>query len=75
MSSASSDRTVAWRLCGHQAQYWAFFTKDAAAFWHFVPQGREALQMAQAPTHGSGHRAPVTNATAECWSASSRSVW
>jgi hypothetical protein len=74
MSSASSDRTVATRPRSYQAQYWAFFTEEATVFWHFVPQGREDLQPAPAPAHGSGHRAPVTHAPAACWSTLSGSV-
>ncbi len=73
-SSASSDGTVTTRQRGHRAQYWAFFTEDEAAFWHCVPHGREELQPVPAPAHGRGHRAPVTHATAACWSTSSRRV-
>ncbi len=73
MFSAFSDCTITTGQRGHRAQYWAFFTNDEAAFWHFVPQGREDLQTAPALVHGSGHRAPVTHATVASVSASPRS--
>ncbi len=44
MSSEAADLTVALRKRHSNAtRYWAFFTKEEAAFWNFVDRGREDL--------------------------------
>jgi hypothetical protein len=48
MSSEAVDRPVATRKRHNAVQYWAFFTKEEAAFWHFVDRSREDIQTQEA---------------------------
>jgi hypothetical protein len=52
MSSEAPDLDVAIRPRNTPAPYWAFFTKEETAFWHFVDRRREDIQTQEAsPQH------------------------
>ncbi len=52
MSSEAPDLAVALRTRNTPAPYWAFFTKEEAAFWNFVDRSREDCQTQEAsPPH------------------------
>jgi hypothetical protein len=61
MWTASSDLAVTTQQGDRRAQYWAFFTQDELALWHFMPLGQEDMKTASAlclartpqPTSGS----------------------
>jgi hypothetical protein len=57
MLTASSDLAVTTQQGDRRAQYWAFFTQDEMALWHFIPLGQEDMKTASAPV-------PSTNAAA-----------
>ena len=69
MSSEAADLTVSMRKSHiNSTKYWAFFTKDAVAFWNFVDRDQEDLK-----TQGSlsqeaeqaQHILPATEGTAK----------
>ena len=52
MSSEATDRPVAPRKRHIAVQYWAFFPKEEAAFWHFGARSREDGQSQESsPQH------------------------
>ena len=61
MSSEAADLTVTMRKRHTKpATYWAFFTKEDAAFWHFVDRDREDLKtQAAAPQHSEQAQATL----------------
>ena len=55
MSSEATNLPVATRKQHTPAQYWAFFPKAEAAFWHFVERGREDFQTQEAAPQHAAH--------------------
>lgn len=52
MSLEAVDLTVTTRKRNNSAEYWAFFTKEACTFWHFVDRSRDDLKTQQSlPQH------------------------
>jgi hypothetical protein len=51
MSSEATHSTVVIRKRNHPAQYWAFFTQEASAFWNFVDRSREDVQTQEIASH------------------------
>ena len=49
MSSEAADRPVATRKRHNAVQYWAFFPKEDAVFWHFGDHSQEDGQSQEAP--------------------------
>jgi hypothetical protein len=53
MSAEAADRLEATQKRNTPAPYWAFFTKEAGAFWHFGDRSREDVETPHAPPqHG-----------------------
>ena len=55
MSSEASDFSVAMRQRNNPAPYWAFFTKEEAAFWSFIDPSREDFQTQVASPQHAEH--------------------
>ncbi len=50
MASEITNLPVASQKRHKPAKYWAFFTKEDAAFWNFVDYGREGLKPQGSPS-------------------------
>jgi hypothetical protein len=49
MSTAAGDHPEATQKRNTPAPYWAFFTREEGAFWHFGDRRREDIETPHAP--------------------------